>query len=139
MHKNSSALDYSNDVARRIDSSVARVNLRDYASGEYVNESSTTKTVLSPIVLADIGQSFEASFARCWAPSQIALAGIGQYLNSSYRTNATYTRIDAQREQEKLLKYYKDAGYDIMVVRQRLYLGLSPRIYSTCPPVPAST
>lgn len=115
VHKNSSALDYSHDVARRIDSSVARVNLRDYASGEYVSESSTTKTVLSPIVLADIGQSFEASFSSVLGTKQIALAGIGQYLNSSYRTNATYTRIDAQREQESLLKYYKDAGYDIMV------------------------
>ena len=113
VYKDGGGLNYQVDAARRLDKSIARVNIRDLATGQERTEESTYKTILSSGSMLGFATDYQKSFDKVVGSKQISLLGIGKYLNSNYRTGNVVTREQTIDETKKVLDVFKD--YDIMV------------------------
>lgn len=113
VYKEGGGLNYQNDAARRLDKSIARVNVLNLATGAESTEESTYKTILSPGAMVRFATSYKKSYEQVVGADQISLLGVGKYLNSNYKTGGVVTREQAITETKTMLDLFKD--YDIMV------------------------
>ena len=116
LHKDSSGsgLNYSDAAARNLSSSIARTNDRFPVFGELSESKVTEKTILSPLVIAEMATSLKASYEDLFGSDMktISLLSMGTALNSSYKKNAVFSREDAKTEQQKALEVF--GGYNII-------------------------
>lgn len=105
------AFNATEDAARRLDMSIARIGFRDPADGTYMW---SYQKLLSPAASLRYSESYRASYEKTVGIKNIALAGFGERLNSDYRNTDVYTRVRAQEVQEQILKTYWENGYKIM-------------------------
>lgn len=113
VYKEGGGLNYQADTARRLDKSVARVNIRSLATGVEGSEEELYKTIVSPGMMLPFATSYLKSYEKLWDHKQISMLGVGQYLNSNYKTGSVVTREQALQETVKTLELYQD--YSIMV------------------------
>ena len=104
---------YQTDAARRIDNRVARVNLRNPATGLLSTEEKTNKTVVSSQVFSQFASSYKSSYERILPTYQISLMGVGQDLNSNYRTGNIINREKSLENTIGLLDVFSQ--YSLMV------------------------
>lgn len=105
------AFSATEDAARRLDMSIARIGFRDLADGGY---NWSYQKLLSPAASLRYSETYRSSYETTVGIKNIALAGFGELLNSDYRNTAVYTRVHAQEIQEQILKTYTENGYKIM-------------------------
>lgn len=118
----SNGLNYSDSSARNLSSSIARTNVRGFTQGNLLENETMQKTILSPSVIVEMSTSLKQSYEDLFGTEMktISLLGMGQYLNSSYKNNAVFTREDAKSEQQKALDTF--AGYNIIADKGNDYV-----------------
>lgn len=105
--------DYQNDVARRLDLRISRVNNRNNVIGTSYETEETYKSIVSPDMISGFADSYKSSYENIVGLQSISLGSIGQYLDSNYKTNRIINR-------EKTLDYNievleKFADYSVAV------------------------
>lgn len=83
------------------------------ATGVEGSEEELYKTIVSPGMMLQFATSYLKSYEKLWDHKQISMLGVGQYLNSNYKTGSVVTREQALQETVKTLELYQD--YSIMV------------------------
>lgn len=123
VHKDVSGdgISYSADAARNLSFSIARTNKRFEATGKLSESTVTEKTLLSPEIINELSSSFKKSYEKTFGEDMktISLVGMGDKLNSSYKSDVSFTRDLAMQEHIKAFENY--AGYDIMIDRGNDY------------------
>lgn len=104
---------YQNDVARRLDLSIARVNIRSDVTGLDGEDADEYKSIISPDLISGFADSYKADYDKTVGLESISLGSIGTYLNTNYKTNRIINREETLEINREILEKFAD--YDIAV------------------------
>ncbi|MBE6890484.1 MAG: hypothetical protein E7481_00500 [Ruminococcaceae bacterium] len=106
------SMNYSQDAARRLDMTVSRNLMRDYATG-YTWRNGYDLTVISADKIPNMAAGFKADLEKLLSNKQISLGAIGSVIDSNYKIGRIINRTQALNYHIEALNEFE--GYDMMI------------------------
>ncbi len=106
------SMNYSQDAARRLDMTVSRNLMRDYATG-YTWKDDYALTVISADKIPDMAAGFKADLENLVSNKMISLGAIGSVIDSNYKIGRIINRTQALDYHLEALDLFE--GYDMMI------------------------